>query len=89
MHQRHEPHTVVGEQHAQYIRDRHVTALLAGELDLQAGRVPHGAEGNTGLHDVKSWHVTAQEHVTGAMLFAPPMQSQPLCSAHVLMCSTC
>ena len=25
--------------------------------------------GKTGLHDVKSWHVTAQEHVTGAMLF--------------------
>ena len=25
--------------------------------------------GKTGLHGVKSWHVTAQEHVTGAMLF--------------------
>ena len=45
--------------------------------------------GNTGWHDVKSWHVTAQEHVTGAMLFAPLMQSKPLCSVHVLMYSTC
>ena len=46
-----------------------MAALGAGELDLQAGREPPGADGaNNGVHDVKSWHVAAREHVTGAMI---------------------
>ena len=49
-----------------------VTLLHYLRENLIYGQGVHHMEprGNTGLHDVKSWHVTAQEHVTGAMFFS-------------------
>ena len=48
-----------------------VTLLHYLRENLIYGQGVHHMEprGKTGLHGVKSWHVTAQEHVTGAMLF--------------------
>ena len=87
MHQLHDSHTVVGDN--MHNTSEIVTLLhyLREGLIYRQGVYRIEPRGNTGLHDVKSLHVTAQEHVTGAMLFAPPMQSQPPCSAHVLMYS--